>query len=158
MPENDTKQRHSRAHVMLRASVLVAVVAVSAYWLATHTGQQTEIKSTTAKDQAEDIPAFGKEPPSGPLPTTLPPDQFSNPDIRKAYAAAGRLKTVFYQLPCYCRCDHTENHKHLLDCFRSYHGAHCWACQREALFAEQEFKKGRSPTQIRDSIISGAWR
>ena len=58
-----------------------------------------------------------------PLPQTLSPGKFQNTLQKRAYAAAGRLRPVLAQLPCYCWCNRGVGHRSLLDCFATSHGA-----------------------------------
>lgn len=75
----------------------------------------------------------------------------------RVYELAAQIRPVLYQLPCYCSCDTFAGHGSLLDCFVSAHGEECGVCQREAVYAFQQTKAGRTPKQIRASIIAGAW-
>jgi len=56
------------------------------------------------------------------LPGTLPPVLFSGQTAR-AYAVAAEVPDVLAGLYCYCKCDLSVGHRHLLDCFRDDHGA-----------------------------------
>jgi hypothetical protein len=91
-----------------------------------------------------------------PLPQTLDPNQFSNKSVAMAYQAAKQIPEVLAQLPCYCYCDRI-GHRGLLDCFASKHGADCEICVKEALFAMQEHRNGKSAEQIRAEIVHGDW-
>ena len=93
-----------------------------------------------------------------PLPRTLEPTGFSNRDVVAAYRAAKEIPKVLAQQPCYCRCDRSMGHRSLLDCFAGKHGSDCDICVKEALFAMQEYRKGKSPEQIRTEIIQGGWK
>ena len=93
-----------------------------------------------------------------PLPRTLEPAGFSNRDVVAAYRAAKKIPEVLAQQPCYCHCDRNMGHRSLLDCFASAHASECDICVKEALFAMQEFRKGKSPGQIRAEIIQGGWK
>jgi hypothetical protein len=92
-----------------------------------------------------------------PLPQTLAPAGFSNRDVVAAYQVAKEIPDVLAQQPCYCYCDR-RGHRGLLDCFATKHGADCDICVKEALFAMQEHRKGKSPEQIRSEIIQGGWK
>lgn len=92
-----------------------------------------------------------------PLPQTLDPAVFSNKNVAMAYMAAKKIPEVLAQLPCYCYCDR-RGHRGLLDCFASKHGADCDICVREALFAMQEHRNGKSAEQIRAEIVHGDWK
>jgi hypothetical protein len=110
--------------------------------------------------QPNGVPAFNAKPPA--KGTNLPPilsgaqlENFQHPVQVKAYQAAAKLPAVFHQLPCYCYCDRHAGHKSLRTCFESEHGANCSTCMKEALFAEQQTKLGKTPAQIRAAIIRG---
>jgi len=68
------------------------------------------------------------------LPAVLPPGQFFGA-AAMGYAAAKTIPEVCHKLFCYCGCDITDDHKNLLDCFVTVHGADCHICQEEALLA-----------------------
>jgi hypothetical protein len=90
-----------------------------------------------------------------PLPQTLDPSQFSNRDVVAAYQSAEEIPEVLAQQPCYCHCDRSLGHRSLLACFADKHGSDCDICVKEALFAMQEHRKGKSAEQIRAEIIQG---
>ena len=92
------------------------------------------------------------------LPQTLEPTGFSNRDVVAACSAAKQIPKVLAQQPCYCHCDRSMGHRSLLDCFAGKHGSDCDICVKEALFAMQEYRKGKSPEQIRAEIIQGGWK
>lgn len=110
--------------------------------------------------QPEGVPAYNSAPPAkgSHLPHILAGKEIENfqyPVMKKAYAAAAKVPAVLHQLPCYCHCDRNHGHKSLHTCFESEHGANCSTCMKEALFAEQETRKGKTPAQIRAAIIHG---
>lgn len=110
--------------------------------------------------QPEGVPAFNASAPvkGAKLPPILSGVQllnFQHPVQVKAYQAAAKIPGVFHQLPCYCYCDRHAGHKSLRTCFESEHGANCATCLKEAMFAEQQTKLGKSPKQIRAAIIKG---
>jgi hypothetical protein len=106
----------------------------------------------------EPVPAFHAQPPTGPLPATLSPEPFSDPVVQNAYTVAAHVKKVLYQEPCYCRCDRSQGHTSLLDCFASKHGSGCQICVREDLYTYEQTHKGKTAAQIRDGIIQGEWQ
>lgn len=73
----------------------------------------------------------------------------------KSYKVAAKNSDLMYQLPCYCYCDRNHGHNSLHSCFETNHGAQCSVCMKEALFADQEAKKGKTVKQIRAAIIAG---
>jgi Protein of unknown function with PCYCGC motif len=105
-----------------------------------------------------DTPAYHAAPPTGVLPDTLDPKQFSDARTQKIYAMAGKVKPVLYQQPCYCRCDREVGHTSLLDCFGDNHGSICDVCKKEAVYSYQQTKLGKSPAEIRAGIIAGKWK
>lgn len=108
--------------------------------------------STTATANA--VPAHFEVPPSkSQLGPTLNPDSFTGP-ARDAYRAAREISVTLAQLPCYCHCDQGFGHKSLYSCFESDHAAHCAVCVQEALLALRLEKEGKSPSQIRDTIVA----
>jgi hypothetical protein len=56
------------------------------------------------------------------LPTPLPASLFQG-RVREAYKAAAEIPDVLAGLRCYCGCDKSQGHRHLLDCFVDDHGA-----------------------------------
>jgi Protein of unknown function with PCYCGC motif len=114
--------------------------------------------SAAEPQSANDVPAFHNEAPTGALPATMSPDNFSDPVVQNAYALAAHVKKVLYQQPCYCHCDRSQGHESLLDCFVSKHGAGCETCVREDLYSYEQTRKGKTPAQIRAGIIQGEWQ
>ena len=120
--------------------------------------------SSAAQFGPYDIPAFHPAPPA--KGEQLPPilsgmdlvgPAFKYPFQVKAYQLASRVPKVLYQQPCYCHCDRSVGHTSLHSCFESVHGAHCAACMKEAIYAYQMHKKGKTAAQIREGIILGEW-
>ena len=56
------------------------------------------------------------------LPSTLPPSLFLG-KTAEAYGVAAEIPEVLTELACYCGCDRSNGHRHLLDCFVDDHGA-----------------------------------
>ena len=77
---------------------------------------------------------------------------------RGLYALAAKVKSVLYQQPCYCQCDKEMGHTSLLSCYTDRHASVCALCQKEAVLAYTETKKGKTPAQIRKEIIDGKWK
>ena len=92
-----------------------------------------------------------------PLPKTDKLSSFTNKFVVAAYSAANEIPVVLAQQPCYCYCKR-RGHRSLLDCFATKHAADCDICVREAIFALQEHKQGKSAEQIRTEIMDGAWK
>lgn len=111
---------------------------------------------------ASDLPAYNKTAPTRPLPPVLSGGQLSGPYFAHtyqviAYKMAAKIPGVLFQQPCYCRCDREMGHNSLHSCFESTHGAGCSTCMKEAIYAYQQTKKGRTPAQIRAGIERGEW-
>lgn len=139
--------------------VLIGVaLLVFPQFAATQTQQQVPGMDHNAPNPSEPVPAFHAQPPKGQLPPTMEPSLYTDKVIFNAYAAAGRVKKVLYQEPCYCHCDRSQGHSSLLDCFVGRHGAGCDACIKEAFYSYEQTRKGKTPTQIRDGIIHGDWQ
>ena len=138
--------------------LLAAAPLVFPQFAATQTQQQTPGTDHSAQNPSEDVPAFHAQPPEGELPPTMPPSIYTDKLVFNAYAAAGRVKKVLYQEPCYCHCDRSHGHGSLLDCFTGRHGAGCGTCINEALYSYEQTQKGKTPAQIRDGIIRGEWQ
>jgi hypothetical protein len=114
--------------------------------------------SQLAQKTEEPVPAFHDEPPTGQLPATLSPSQFTDIVAQNAYLLAARVKKILYQQPCYCHCDRSQGHKSLLDCFASTHGSGCGVCMREAIYSYEQSRQGKTAAQIRAGIERGEWQ
>ena len=108
---------------------------------------------------ADDVPAYH---PSAPLKVSaLPPmlhgaqltgEHFKYPWQKHVYQQAIQVSNVLYQLPCNCRCDRALGHSSLRSCYEGLHGTECDTCAKEAFFAYQQTKLGKTPAQIRTAI------
>lgn len=56
------------------------------------------------------------------LPETLPPERFRGA-VREGYGIARAIPDILAELHCYCGCDRSMGHRHLLDCFADDHAA-----------------------------------
>lgn len=68
------------------------------------------------------------------------------------YAAAKAAPQVMSKIFCWCGCDATDHHHHLIDCFTSTHGVDCHICQEEAVMGLRLFKDGTPMSQIQKQI------
>lgn len=117
------------------------------------------VASRAAQNDAEEpVPAYHKEAPQGPLPSTMSPSLFANVVVQNAYAISARVKKILYQQPCYCHCDRSQGHGSLLDCFASKHASECNICIGEGFYAYEQSKKGKTAAQIRAGIEHGEWQ
>lgn len=74
------------------------------------------------------------------------------------YKMAALVAPVLYQQPCFCRCDLALRHKSLHSCFEGLHGAACATCMREAMYAYQQTRQGKTPADIRAGIERGEFQ
>ena len=141
-----------------RALIGVAIGCITFGGFALVRAQNAAQQSAPVTTRAEEIPAHHEAPPKGPLPATLDPQLFPDAQNQNIYALAAKEKKILYQQPCYCHCDREVGHHSLLDCYVDRHASVCATCKMEAVFAYQEWKKGKTAAQIRQEIIDGKWR
>jgi hypothetical protein len=108
---------------------------------------------------AEEIPAYHPAAPLhiSALPPILAGSKLTGENFRYSwqvhvYQEAATIGSVLYQLPCYCHCDRALGHTSLRSCFEGLHGTECSTCAKEAFYAYQQTKLGRTPAQIREAI------
>lgn len=83
----------------------------------------------------------------------LPPSAYAGYDrIVRAYEAAQQVPQVLDGLYCHCQCRENFNHRSLLSCFQSEHGASCDICIGEAVMAEEMHWQGKALDEIRRAI------
>lgn len=83
----------------------------------------------------------------------LPSATFAGYDrIVRSYEAARQMPEVLDGLYCYCDCRHHFNHRSLLTCFQSEHGASCDICLDEAWMAAEMHRQGKSLGEIRRAV------
>jgi hypothetical protein len=138
-------------HRFLAGATLMSLVLIS---MALAQGAS----SRSPQSPPADVPAYHAQPPQGPLPATMSPQEFPDPVVKNAYATAARVKKALYQQPCYCHCDRSQGHESLLDCFASKHGSGCGTCILEAFYTYEQTRKGKTPSQIREGIERGEWK
>lgn len=132
-------------HALLRYGLLATVTAAgAAHWV----------------PGTETTPAYYNMAPGRPLHPLLSGAQltgayFDRPYKVMAYQMAAKVEKVLYAQPCYCRCDRALQHKSLHSCFEGTHGAECATCMRQAIYAYQQTKQGKTPEQIRSGIQHG---
>ena len=69
-----------------------------------------------------------------------------------AYAVAREIPEVLDHIHCYCECKKHHNHKSLLTCYVTKHGAECDICIDEAIRAYELYKEGKDILTIRKTI------
>jgi hypothetical protein len=150
---------------MMRNSILVAAIffiALAGFGVGFVHAQNASAQSSqpTAADKEKEagVPAYHPGRPTGPLPETLDPSQFTDVQTQNVYALAAKIKSLLYQQPCYCHCDKEVGHTSLLSCYIDRHASVCALCQKEAVLAYTESQKGKTAAQIRKEIIDGKWK
>ena len=148
---------------MMRNVVLVATisfVALTGFGVGFVRAQNASAQSgqSNPADKESVVPAYHPSRPTGPLPDTLDPAQFTDVQTQNVYALAAKIKAVLYQQPCYCHCDKEAGHTSLLSCYVDRHASVCALCQKEAVLAYTESQKGKTAVQIRKEIIDGKWK
>ena len=148
--------------------LLIAAMLVIGFWSTDQTLMVRESASVTARAPSPSqenihlheyaakgrVPAFYTTPPDvAVLPPTLSPELFTGNE-KLAYKAAREIPQTLAQLPCYCHCDRSANHKSLHSCFESEHGENCGICINEALMAYNLQKQGMAVSEIRKRIIA----
>lgn len=123
----------------------------------------TMAASAQWSNPADEVPAYHAAPPAKPMAPVMSGEQLTGPYFTHsyqvtAYKMAEKIPEVLHQLPCYCRCDRALGHKSLHSCFEGTHGAACATCMREAVYAYQQTKLGKTPTEIRGAIERGEWQ
>ncbi len=139
-----------------RRSFIAAGVRIFAGWAIL--GDAIPCFCASQSNSPEATPKFHKHEPQGSLPRVRDHNQYaSKPVVQRIYKLAAAIRSVLYQLPCYCFCDRAERHNSLLDCFIGEHGVECGICQREVVFAFRKTRLGWRPAEIRRSIINRQW-
>ena len=133
------------------------------FWACAALALITLAASAQWTNPSNDVPAYSATVPKQAQPALMTGKQLTGPYFAHgyqvtAYQMAAKIPNVLYQLPCYCRCDRADGHKNLHSCFETTHGAACSTCMREAVYAYQQTKKGKTPTQIRAGIERGEWQ
>lgn len=129
-------------------------------WLIVATLQGVKMNGSDNKPTTEqEVPAFHNAPPEGHDADALDLKEFeSDPKMSTVYGRANESRKVLYQLPCYCKCTKYLHHASLLNCYREKHATTCEICQKEAIYAFEQSKKGQTVEQIRQDVIKGSWK
>jgi len=126
-------------------------------------GLLTLAASAQWTNPANDVPAYNLGAPKQTPPPIMSGSQLTGPYFAHsyqviAYKMAAKVPNVLFQQPCYCRCDRSMGHNSLHSCFETTHGAACSTCMKEGVYAYQQTKLGKTPTQIRAGIERGEWQ
>ena len=74
------------------------------------------------------------------------------PRIKEVYEMAARIPEVLDGLYCHCDCSKHSDHRSLLTCFQSDHGAACDVCLTEAALAYRMIQDGSTLQDIRKAV------
>jgi hypothetical protein len=89
---------------------------------------------------------------------TLDPAQFANAEagVQQAYEIARKYPATLDRIHCFCECAESPmfQHKTLLTCFTSTHGAGCGICIGEARLAAELKEKGVPDDEIKVTVES----
>lgn len=81
------------------------------------------------------------------------PERYAGyPRIAEVYRQAAAIPHVLDGLYCHCECSKHANHRSLLECFESDHGANCDVCLLEAELAYRMTRDGKNLNEIRAAI------
>lgn len=158
MSNRKQQRRKNKPYIKVVIAGLVAVVLV----IIIVDGQQPPrdpaepLSLSELQGVQRGFPFFFSEEEAKPFPKTLASNLF-NGFARHAYRMAEEMPGVLSQQPCFCEC-RSSGHRSLLFCYTSGHAAGCDICIREAYLAERMTNEGKSPADIRDAVIRGAWR
>ena len=158
MKNHKLQRRKNRAYIKVGIVGVVAVVLA----IVIVNGQQPRrdpaepLSLSELQSIQRGFPFFFSEEEAKPFPRTLASNLF-NGFARHAYRVAEEMPGVLSQQPCFCEC-RSSGHRSLLFCYTSGHAAGCDICIRETYLAERMTNEGKSPSEIRDAIIRGAWR
>lgn len=70
----------------------------------------------------------------------------------RGYTIAQQMPEVLDGLYCHCQCRENFDHRSLLTCFQSNHGAACDICMGEVELAYRMVLEGRSLEEIREPV------
>jgi hypothetical protein len=152
------RQRSPLRPIIWLVSVAAAIsVAIVPWSRQNSSADDHELTKQELLQVQRGYPFYLSEEEAMPLPRTLPAEFVPAGYIAHAYRVAEEIPSVLAQQPCFCEC-RRMGHKSLLFCYASHHAAGCTICAQEALLAEQMTNAGKTPSQIRNSIIKGQWR
>src|ERR1700752_4402756 len=98
--------------MMFAANRFFASATLAGFVLAsTFLAQRASSRSPQVPVAIADVPAYHAQPPQGVLPPTMNPEEFADPVVKNAYAAAAKVRKALYQQPCFCHCDRSQGHE-----------------------------------------------
>lgn len=125
--------KSSKAPYELILGIIAIVAAIAIYF---YSGSSGNTSSTAVEQQlGVEVPSdyLAKHPalrnrlilpaiPHETRPITLPPESFSEGEVRRSYQAAKDYPEVLETVACYCGCYGSAGHRNNLDCYRDNHG------------------------------------
>jgi len=125
--------KSSKAPYELILGIIAIVAAVAIYFYSSSGG---DTSSTAAQQQlGAEVPSdyIARHPtlrnrlilpaiPHETRPVTLPPESFTDDEVRRSYQAAKDHPEVLETVSCYCGCYREAGHRNNLDCYKDNHG------------------------------------
>jgi hypothetical protein len=125
--------KSSRAPYELIVGIIAIVAAVAIYF---YSGSGENAASSAVEQQlGAEVPSdyLAEHPnlrnrlilpaiPHETRPITLPPESFTDDEIRRSYQAAKDHPEVLETVSCYCGCYGSAGHRNNLDCYKDNHG------------------------------------
>ena len=155
---NSSKKNQKKRILRVFLGGIVVVAIVAAYMnfgdSPAYMTDQTELDQATPASTSSTLrnrmvlPAT----PRRPRPITRNPDQYNEPEVRKAYQSAKEAPEVVENMACYCGCFASAGHRSNLDCFTDDHGVSCAQCRTIAIESVQMSRMGTPVSQIKRII------
>lgn len=87
----------------------------------------------------------------------LDPEQFTDPQVKRAYWIATQIPEVLNQLYCWCGCENTGVHRSNLACFEDLMGVDCDVCQGTAEIAYAMVQRGVTDAARIQAAVDVEW-
>lgn len=87
----------------------------------------------------------------------LDPEQFSSPEVRKAYTIATEIPEVLNKLYCWCGCEDRGIHRSNLACFEDGMAERCAVCRGTAEIAHAMVQKGVTDAGKIQAAVDKEW-
>ena len=87
----------------------------------------------------------------------LDPSQFSRPDVRRAYAIAGKIPGMINKLYCWCKCENRGVHRSNLGCFEDKMAINCDVCRGTAEIAYRMMQEGETDAGKIQAAVDREW-
>ena len=87
----------------------------------------------------------------------LDPEQFSDPEVRRAYEIATQIPGVLNQLYCWCGCENRGVHRSNLGCFEDMMSVNCAVCRGTAEIAYEMVRQGVTDAGRIQAAVDAKW-